>query len=140
LLLGGVVVSDTHGVTATSDGDVLSHAVTDAVLGACVLGDLGDHFPSDPRFAGADSLSLLREAVGLANAAGFAITYVDTTVIAEQIRVAPHRQQIRENLADALGVSPDVISVKATSTDGLGFTGTSQGVAAVAVVTVTPAP
>jgi 2-C-methyl-D-erythritol 2,4-cyclodiphosphate synthase len=138
-LLGGVVVSDTHGVTATSDGDVLSHAVTDAVLGACVLGDLGEHFPSDDsRFAGADSLSLLRKAVGMANAAGFAITYVDTTVIAEQIRVAPHRQQIRENLADALGVTPDVISVKATSTDGLGFTGTSQGVAAVAVVTVTP--
>jgi 2-C-methyl-D-erythritol 2,4-cyclodiphosphate synthase len=141
LLLGGVVVSDTHGVRATSDGDVLSHAVTDAVLGACVLGDLGDHFPSDdPRFAGADSLSLLREAVGMATAAGFAIAHVDTTVIAEQIRVAPHRQQIRENLADALGVTPDVISVKATSTDGLGFTGTSQGVAAVAVVTVTPTP
>jgi 2-C-methyl-D-erythritol 2,4-cyclodiphosphate synthase len=140
-LLGGVVVSEAQGVTATSDGDVLSHAVTDAVLGACVLGDIGEHFPSDdPLFAGADSLSLLREAVSMATAAGFAIAHVDTTVIAERIRVAPHRQQIRKNLADALGVTPDVISVKATSTDGLGFTGTSQGVAAVAVVTVTPTP
>ena len=141
LLLGGVVVSDTQGVTATSDGDILSHAVTDAVLGACVLGDLGEHFPSDdPLFAGTDSLSLLREAASMAAAAGFAIAHVDATVIAERIRVAPHRQQIRENLADALGVTPDVISVKATSTDGLGFTGTSQGVAAVAVVTVIPTP
>jgi len=141
LLLGGVVVSETQGVTATSDGDVLSHAVTDAVLGACVLGDLGEHFPSgDPLFAGADSLSLLRQAVAMATAAGFAIAHLDTTVIAERIRVAPYRQQIRENLADALGVTPNVVSVKATSTDGLGFTGTSQGVAAVAVVTVTPTP
>jgi 2-C-methyl-D-erythritol 2,4-cyclodiphosphate synthase len=128
-------------LTATSDGDVLAHAVTDAVLGACVLGDLGEHFPSsDPLFAGAHSLSLLREAAAMATAAGFAIAHVDTTVIAERIRVAPHRQQMRENLADALGVTPDVISVKATTTDGLGFTGTSQGVAAVAVVTVIPTP
>jgi 2-C-methyl-D-erythritol 2,4-cyclodiphosphate synthase len=141
LLLGGVEVSNNQGLTATSDGDVLAHAVTDAVLGACVLGDLGEHFPSsDPLFAGAHSLSLLREAAAMATAAGFAIAHVDTTVIAERIRVAPHRQQMRENLADALGVTPDVISVKATTTDGLGFTGTSQGVAAVAVVTVIPTP
>lgn len=139
VLLGGVEVSDTHGVTATSDGDVLAHAVTDAILGACVLGDLGEHFPpDDPRFAGVDSLSLLREAVNMATGSGFAIAHVDATVIAERIRVAPYRRRIRENLAKALGVSADVVSVKATSTDGLGFTGASEGVAAVAVVTVIP--
>jgi 2-C-methyl-D-erythritol 2,4-cyclodiphosphate synthase len=139
LLLGGVEVSDTQGLTATSDGDVLTHAVTDAVLGACVLGDLGDHFPSDdPRFAGVDSLTLLREAVSMAAKSGFVVAHVDATVIAERIRIAPHRQRIRENLATALAISPDLISVKATSTDGLGFIGTSQGIAAVAVVTVTP--
>lgn len=139
LLLGGVEVSDTRGLTATSDGDVLAHAITDAIFGACVLGDLGEHFPStDPRFHGVSSLGLLSEAAGMAAEAGFAVSHVDATVIAEQIRVAQHRQAIRENLAAALGIPTDVISVKATSTDGLGFTGTAEGVAAVAVVTVTP--
>lgn len=139
LLLGGVEVSDTHGLTATSDGDVLAHSITDAVLGACVLGDLGEHFPStDPRFHGVSSLGILGEAARMAAEAGFVVSHVDATVIAEQIRVAPHRQGIRENLAAALGIPSEVISVKATSTDGLGFTGTSQGVAAVAVVTVIP--
>ena len=139
LLLGGVEVSDTHGLAATSDGDVLAHAITDAILGACVLGDLGEHFPStDPRFQGVSSLGLLTETAGMAAEAGFVVSHVDATVIAEQIRVAPHRQAIRENLAGALSIPTDVISVKATTTDGLGFTGTSQGVAAVAVVTVIP--
>ncbi len=138
LLLGGVEVSDTHGLAATSDGDVLAHAITDAILGACVLGDLGEHFPSsDPRFHGVSSLSLLNEAAEMAAKAGFAVAHVDATVIAEQVRVSPHRQAIREKLATALGIPANLISVKATSTDGLGFTGTSEGVAAVAVVTVT---
>lgn len=140
LLLGGVEVSDTLGLAATSDGDVLAHAIADAILGACVLGDLGEHFPStDPRFHGASSLGLLSEAAGMAGERGFVVSHVDATVIVEQIRVAPHRQAIRESIAAALGIPTDVISVKATSTDGLGFTGTSQGVAAVAVVTVIPA-
>jgi len=139
LLLGGVEVSNNQGLTATSDGDVLAHAITDATLGACVLGDLGEHFPSsDPRFQGVTSLALLSEAARMAAAAGFVVSHVDATVIAEQIRVAPHRQAIRENLGAALGIPTDVISVKATTTDGLGFTGASQGVAAVAVVTVIP--
>lgn len=141
LLLGGVAVSDIHGLAATSDGDVLAHAITDAVLGACVLGDLGEHFPSaDPRFHGVSSLGLLSETAGKAAEAGFSVSHVDATVIAENIRVSPHRRAIRENLAAALGIRPDLISVKATSTDGLGFTGTSQGVAAVAVVTVIANP
>lgn len=137
LLLGGVEVSVTRGLAATSDGDVLAHAITDAVLGACVLGDLGEHFPSsDPRFESVSSLSLLTEVAGMAAGAGFVVSHVDATVIAEMVRIAPYRQAIRGNLANALGIPVDIISVKATTTDGLGFTGTSQGVAAVAVVTV----
>lgn len=139
LLLGGVTVSEDHGLTATSDGDVLAHAVTDAVLGACVLGDIGDHFPSDDAaLDGADSMTMLRQVAAMAAAAGLEVAHLDVTVVAEKIRVAPHRNEIRARLAEALGILPDVISVKATSTDGLGFTGKSEGVAAVAVATVTP--
>jgi 2-C-methyl-D-erythritol 2,4-cyclodiphosphate synthase len=138
VILGGVVVSDTRGVEATSDGDVLAHAVIDAVLGACVLGDLGEHFPSDdPALAGADSMFLLRQAATMAVAAGFLITHIDVTVVAEDVRVAAHRNAIVASLAEALGVPPDSISVKATTTDGLGFIGRGEGLAAVAVATVT---
>ncbi len=139
LVLGGVVVSESEGLAATSDGDVLAHAVTDALLGASVLGDMGEHFPSDdPALSGANSIFLLRQATTMAMAAGFLVEHVDATVIAESIRVAPHRKLIRENLAEALGVPIEAVSVKATTTDGLGFIGKGQGVAAVAVVTVGP--
>lgn len=137
VLLGGVVVSDTEGVEATSDGDVLAHAVTDAILGACTLGDLGDHFPSDdPASAGADSLFLLGQVATMAVGAGWRPIHLDATVVAESIRVAPHRDQIRQRLADATGLPDEAVSVKATSTDGLGFIGRGEGLAAVAVVTV----
>lgn len=139
LVLGGVVVSDSVGVEATSDGDVLAHAVTDALLGACVLGDIGQHFPSDdPAWDGADSMLFLRQAATMATATGWQPAHVDATVVAESVRVAPHREAIRGNLAAALGVGIDVISVKATTTDGLGFVGRGEGLAAVAVVTVEP--
>lgn len=139
VVLGGVVVSETDGLAATSDGDVLAHAVTDALLGACVLGDMGEHFPSDdPALAGADSIFLLRQAATMAMAAGLLVQHVDATVIAESVRVAPHRKLIRENLAEALGVPIEAVSVKGTTTDGLGFIGKGEGVAAVAVVTVAP--
>ncbi len=139
LKLGGVVVSETRGVTATSDGDLVAHAVTDALLGACVLGDIGEHFPSDdPQWAGADSMDLLRNAVDMADGAGWKASHVDVTVIAESVRVSPHRDQITASLADATRLSPDAVSVKATTTDGLGFIGRDEGVAAVAVVTVIP--
>ena len=139
LTLGGVAVSEQRGVDATSDGDLVAHAVTDAVLGACVLGDLGEHFPSDdPLLSDADSMFLLRQAATMAMAAGFTIAHLDVTVIAEKIRIAPHRSGIRNNLAAALGVPETIVSVKATSTDGLGFIGSDDGIAAVAVVTVTP--
>ena len=137
LVLGGVSLSETIGVSATSDGDVLAHAVTDAVLGACVLSDLGEHFPSsDPALAGADSLDLLGQAAVMAVAAGWQIEHVDATVVVENVVIAPHRAEIRANLARALGIAPDLVSVKATTTDGLGFIGRGEGLAAVAVVTV----
>lgn len=137
LLLGGVEVSSEVGVSATSDGDVLAHAVTDAVLGAAVLGDMGRHFPSDdPALAGADSMDLLRRAVAEAGKRGWAVAHVDVTVIAQSVRVAPHREAIRSNLATVLGIGEEAVSVKATTTDGLGVIGRDQGIAAVAVVTV----
>jgi 2-C-methyl-D-erythritol 2,4-cyclodiphosphate synthase len=134
-----MVVSESIGVSATSDGDVLAHAVTDALLGACVLGDLGEHFPSgDPASEGADSMGLLRSAVGLARSAGWRTAHVDVTVVAETIQISPHRDRIASGLADALAVDVGAVSVKATSTDGLGFIGAGQGLAVIAVVTVTP--
>ena len=136
LILGGVQVSDTHGVDATSDGDVVAHAVTDALLGACVLGDIGQHFPSDdPAIGGADSMFLLRQAATMAMATGWVPAHVDVTVVAEEIRVNPHRDAMRDHLADALGMSAANLSVKATTTDGLGFAGRGEGLAAMAVVT-----
>ena len=137
LKLGGVVVSDSLGVSATSDGDVLAHAVTDALLGACVLGDLGEHFPSDdPTSTAADSMSLLRRAVAMAADAGWKAAHVDATVVAESIRVAPHRARIIAGLGEALSLADGAVSVKATSTDGLGFVGRGDGLAVVAVLTV----
>lgn len=137
LRLGGIVVSESQGVSATSDGDVVAHAVADALMGACVLGDLGEHFPSsDPSYTGADSMDLLDRTTTMASDAGWQVTHLDVTVVAQSIRVAPHREGIRRGLAGALGVTPDVVSVKATTTDGLGFTGSGEGIAAVAVVTV----
>jgi len=137
LIVGGVTVSDAIGVSATSDGDVLAHAVTDAVLGACVLSDIGEHFPSDdPTLTGADSLDLLGQAVVMAVAAGWRIEHVDATIVVEDVPIAPHRSEIRANLARVLGIVPDLVSVKATTTDGLGFVGRGEGLAAVAVVTI----
>lgn len=139
LTLGGVVVSDARGVTATSDGDVLAHAITDALLGACVLGDIGQHFPpGDPALEGADSMFLLRQAATMAMAQGFRVEHVDATVVAEDVRIAPHRDVIRDNLADALGIGSESVSVKATTTDGLGFIGRGEGIAAMAAATVVP--
>jgi 2-C-methyl-D-erythritol 2,4-cyclodiphosphate synthase len=141
LRLGGVVVSDTLGVSATSDGDVLAHAVADAVLGAAVLGDVGEHFSSDdPANRGADSMELLRRVVELARDAGWSVAHADVTMVVEEVRVAPYREAIRAGLAAALGADPGSVSVKATTTDGLGFLGRGEGLAAVAVVTMGALP
>ena len=132
--LGGVVVDESRGVEATSDGDVLAHAVADALLGAAALGDLGALFPSsDPRWRGADSMTLLAAVVGRLPAAGWRVSSLDATVIAEKVRVSPHREAIRRRLAEVLEVEVDRVSVKATSTDGLGLLGRDEGLAAVAV-------
>ncbi len=141
LVLGGVVISDTVGVSATSDGDLVAHALTDAVLGAACLGDIGEHFPSDdPGLTDADSMFLLRQAATMAMAAGWRVTHADVTVVAENVRISPHREQMRAGLADALGTPAESVSVKATTTDGLGFPGRGEDIAAVAVVTVAALP
>ncbi len=136
LLLAGVVADSGRGVEATSDGDVVAHAVADALLGAAGLGDLGTHFPSDDaRWRDADSMELLSNVAGMAAAAGCRVTGLDVTVIAQTVRVAPHRDAMQSALAVRLGLDPADVSVKATSTDRMGFTGRDEGIAAVAVVT-----
>lgn len=134
VLLAGVVVDSARGLLATSDGDLVAHAVADALLGAAGLGDIGEHFPSsDSQWEGADSMGLLRSVVAMCSQ--LVISFVDVTVIAEDVRVAPHRKAIRENLAAVLGVEPGQVSVKATTTDGMGAIGAGDGMAATAVVT-----
>jgi 2-C-methyl-D-erythritol 2,4-cyclodiphosphate synthase len=133
-LLGGVAVDAGRGVLATSDGDVLAHAVGDALLGAAALGDLGALFPSsDPRWVGADSMGLLAEVVERVHAAGLVVSSLDATVVAEEVRVAPHREAIRRSLAGVLRLPEAAVSLKATTTDGLGFVGRDEGLAAVVV-------
>jgi 2-C-methyl-D-erythritol 2,4-cyclodiphosphate synthase len=141
VLLGGVIVDDTRGVIATSDGDVAAHALTDAVLGAAALGDLGEFYPSsDPRWTDVDSLVILRDAVGRAAAAGFHPASADVTIIAQSIRIAPHRDTIRTAFAAALGIPIRACSVKATTTDSMGFIGRDEGIAAMAVVVLEESP
>lgn len=136
--LAGVVADASRGLLGTSDADVVAHAVADGLLGASALGDLGALFPSDdPRWSGADSMELLEMVVQRSRDAGFALSHLDVTVVAETVRVAPIRDTIRERLAGVLGVDAAAVSVKATSTDGMGFTGRDEGIAAVAVVTGT---
>ncbi len=132
--IGGVVVSDARGLIGTSDADVALHAVADAILGAAALGDLGTHFPSnDSRWHDADSSDLLRRVVEMVTDAGLTVDSVDITVIAETVRIAPHREAMRSHLAGILGTPPERISVKATTTDGMGYLGRDEGIAATAV-------
>ena len=136
VLLAGVPTDQERGLLGTSLADPVAHAVADALLGAAALGDLGELFPSsDPRWQGADSMELLRTVVDRFHAEGLRVDHLDVTVVAETVRVAPVRAFVRAALAEALEVELDTISVKATSTDGLGFTGRDEGVAAIAVVT-----
>ncbi len=135
MMIGGVVVAEDRGLVGTSDADVLLHAVADAILGAAALGDLGTHFPSsDEKWANADSGELLAHVVELARGSGLLVDSVDATVIAEKVRIGPHRESIRTRLAELLDVLVDRVSVKATSTDGMGYIGNDEGIAAVAVV------
>ena len=134
LILGGVDIPFEKGLLGHSDADVLTHAVMDALLGAAALGDIGKHFPdSDPAYKGADSLALAREVAKLLLAQNYRIGNVDATVLAQAPKLAPHIPQMRENLALALGVPVDAVSVKATTEEHLGFTGAGEGIAAHAV-------
>ncbi len=135
LVLAGVTVDDSRGVDATSDGDLVAHAVVDAVLGAAGLGDIGEHFPSDdPRWSDADSMDMVRHAAMAAHEAGWYVAGCDVTVVAESVRIASHRAAMRERLGERLGViEPDSVSIKATTTDGLGFCGRDEGIAVTAV-------
>jgi 2-C-methyl-D-erythritol 2,4-cyclodiphosphate synthase len=136
LLLAGVVIDPARGLEATSDGDIAAHAVADALLGAVDLGDMGTYFPSgDPRWRGADSMLMLDTVVKLVRAKGFWVNNVDLTVISQEVPISPHRSAIRSALAEVLETG--AVSVKATSTDHLGFTGRGEGLAALAVATVT---
>jgi len=137
LILGGVEVPYERGLLGHSDADVLTHALMDALLGACALGDIGHLFPdSDPAYSGADSLKLLDEVVRLLAEKGFSVENVDVTVIAQAPKLAPYVAEMRENLARRLKVGPDRVSVKATTEERLGFTGRGEGVAAQAVCLV----
>ena len=130
LILGGVHFEGETGLSGHSDGDALTHAVIDALLGAAALGDIGMHFPSsDLRLQGAESIDLLRQVVKIVSAAGFDIVNVDATVIAEQPRIAPRVPEMRQRLAMALSVNVDCVSVKATTTDRLGAIGRGEGIA-----------
>jgi 2-C-methyl-D-erythritol 2,4-cyclodiphosphate synthase len=134
LVLGGVRIDHPRGLAGHSDGDVLAHALTDAVLGAAGMEDIGALFPSgDPALEGASSVDLLAQAYARVRGAGWELVNADVVLIGEQPRLSPHRNAMRERLAGALGVETERVAVRATTTDGLGFTGRGEGLAAQAV-------
>ena len=134
LILGGEVVPHSAGLKGHSDGDALCHAITDAILGAAALGDIGRHFPdTDPQYKGANSLGLLVRAVGLVREAGFVVENVDAVVLAERPKLLPHVDRIRTRLAGALGVDVGAVSVKGKTNEGMGEVGRAEGMAVHAV-------
>lgn len=141
LVLGGVEVPHERGLAGWSDADVLLHAIVDALLGAAALGDIGRWFPpDDERWRGADSRVFLRDAAERVRAAGWRIENVDATVLAQAPRIAPHAAAMRAAIAADLGVAEGAVSVKATTTEGLGFVGRVEGIAAIALATLSAAP
>jgi 2-C-methyl-D-erythritol 2,4-cyclodiphosphate synthase len=135
LVLGGVAIEHPRGLAGHSDGDVLAHALIDALLGAAGLGDIGQHFPdTDEAWRDADSMALLRDVVARVRDAGFAVEHVDATVMLERPKLAPHREAIHASLAAVLGS----VNVKATTGEGMGFVGRGEGAAALAVATIAP--
>jgi len=137
LILGGVEIPHALGLEAHSDGDVLIHAIIDALLGAATLGDIGQHFPMTPEFKDVSSVELLKRTCALVAAKGYAIGNVDSIIVAQRPKLAPHILSMRERLAGAMQIELDAISVKAKTEEGLGFTGTEQGIASYAVVSLT---
>lgn len=137
LIVGGVEIPHTMGLLGHSDADVLLHAISDALLGACAMGDIGKLFPdTDDRWEGADSLVLLREVVKKINENGFYIENIDSTLIAQKPKMSPYIDQMRANIADACGVDISAVSVKATTEEKLGFTGREEGISAHAVALI----
>ncbi|MBO5274855.1 MAG: 2-C-methyl-D-erythritol 2,4-cyclodiphosphate synthase [Clostridia bacterium] len=134
LILGGVDIPCEKGLLGHSDADVLTHAVMDALLGAIAAGDIGKHFPdSDPAYKGADSLKLASRVVSFVKEHGYVISNIDATIIAQRPKLAPYIETMRKNLAAALGMTADRINVKATTDEGMGFTGRGEGISAHAV-------
>ncbi len=141
LVIGGVTIDHTHGLLGHSDADVLTHAIADAVLGGAALGDIGEHFPdSADEWKDADSLELLARCSEMVRERGLLVVNVDATVIAEEPLMGAHRAQMVFNLAAALGVGNDAVNVKFTRGEGMGYLGRSEGVAALAVAALAPAP
>ncbi|MDO4373349.1 MAG: 2-C-methyl-D-erythritol 2,4-cyclodiphosphate synthase [Clostridia bacterium] len=139
-IIGGVEIPFEKGLLGHSDADVLLHAITDALLGAAALGDIGSHFPdTDDRWKGADSWLLLQEAGRLVRQAGWQVENIDSTVVAQRPRLAPYIPQMRERIAAALELAPEQVSVKGKTEEGLGFTGAGEGIAAHAVCLITKA-
>ena len=137
LVLGGVKIPHTHGLAGHSDGDVLVHAIIDAILGAAGLGDIGTHFsPGDEQYRGIDSTILLTRTVEIIAEENWRVQYVDATILAERPRLQSYISEIRATLARSMRLSDGLVSVKATTTDGLGFTGRSEGIASMAVATL----
>lgn len=134
LIIGGVDIPYEKGLLGHSDADVLVHAVMDALLGAAALGDIGQHFPdSDERYKGISSIALLKEVGKILQENGYMIENIDSTVIAQRPKLLPYRPQMAENIAAALGIEKEQVSVKATTEEGLGFTGTGEGISAQAI-------
>ena len=134
LILGGVRIPYERGLLGHSDADVLIHAVMDALLGAAALGDIGQHFPdTDEQYRGISSIELLKRVGGILAENGFLIENIDSTIVAQRPKLAAYRPQMAANIAKALGIEPDQVSVKATTEEGLGFTGSGEGIAAQAV-------
>ena len=141
LVLGGVEIPYSKGLAGHSDADVLLHAICDALLGAAALGDIGMHFPdSDPKYSEIDSRELLRSVVKKVGLAGYRIVNVDATLIAQEPRMAPHVPRMIGNIAADLGVNPAQVSIKATTTEGLGYTGRGEGIAAQAIALIDRPP
>ena len=138
LILGGIHVPSTFGTVAHSDGDVLLHAISDALLGALALGDIGEHFPdTDPAYRDASSVELLKRCLALARDRGYEIVNIDATLVLERPKILPHKQQMRESIASALQLGVDCVSLKATTGDKMGFVGRGEGVEAHAMVLLT---
>ena len=141
LILGGIEIPHPVGLLGHSDADVLTHALMDALLGAIADGDIGQHFPdTDPRWEGADSIELLRAVIARLRSKGWQVVNVDITVLAERPKLKPYIPAMRERLAEAMAIAPGFVSVKATTVEGLGAIGRREGISAMAVAMVAPAP